>query len=150
MTNRPAFTLVELILGVAVSSIIFIAATSAYVFLLKTSSKLNQSQALEQAKNDLFQELSNAIRWAPKGTIKNCLEINDIKYKHQSKSLTKDGESLVPNSIEITDFSCTNHSTLPDYKSLQIFIALKDTTTSRSDTLDFIVAQRQTDFTHEN
>lgn len=152
MTNsRRGFTLVELVLGIAVTAIIFIAASSAYVFLIKTGSRFSQTQVLDNAKVDLSQELLSAIRWAGSVTCSSSLVIDGTTYAiGPTGLLSKNGQPLTARSVQATSFSCANYSSFPGYASLQLTINLQDVsvTPARSAVLNLVASQRRTSYTH--
>lgn len=104
-----AFTLVEILVGLAVSAAIFVVATSLVVNIFSSSLKSRQSETLEQVKNDLSAELGNNVRWADTMTIGSTLQIESTVYELSDGRIYKDGQPLTPLEVEITKFEVSKH-----------------------------------------
>lgn len=106
-TNR-AFSLIEILIGLAVSAAIFVVVTTLVVNIFSSSAKGRQNEMLEQVKNDLSAEFGNSVRWADSiSYVSGVLQIDSINYRLKDGRLFKDAQALTPEAIEITNFAVT-------------------------------------------
>jgi ABC-type Na+ efflux pump permease subunit len=137
--------MIEFLVAIALTSIIFVVISSVIISTMQTSTKNKQSQILEQTKNDLAADLSNNIKWATRITVgagsDSFILTNDatpIEYKLDAKSIVKDGSALTPTRISVTAFTVTRR-----LSSLEITVDMEDTqNTAIKDTLSLILSPR--------
>lgn len=124
--KQSGFTLVELLLGVTISVMIFLTASSFILLLFNTDLKSRRSQALEQAKYAIGQEISTAIKWAQKIDVApNQITIDDSTvYKLQDGQIFKNGDPITPDTIEISNLEIKDYSVVSSLKSLEISMQL--------------------------
>ena len=119
------FTLVEILIGLAISASIFIVAASLVTSLFGTSTKSRQVEVLEQVKNDLQIDLGNTTRWAGNiSFIGGELAADDTKYYLQSGRIYKNGEPLTPADVEVLSFDVLKFITPSDAVDLETGIGL--------------------------
>lgn len=156
--------MVELLIGILLTSMIFLAASSLVVTLFTSNTRTKQLDEVQQVKNDLMNELSNAIKWS--GTVEvmgNDLmvitftddlgnqttytyshdTINDILNKRVDSGPDEPIHSsgVKVSTFTIKDFSVTKTANSP--KSLEIFIELEDAQlTQIKDAFRIVASQR--------
>lgn len=142
--NHQGLTLVELVIGMAVASIIFVAASSVYVYIVRSSRKVSQNATLSQTSNDLIQEFTNHIRWG--GADMSIYSLNGT-------NLFKNSTQLNPDSVKITQFTPTQITVQANpsaAKTYQIIIGVQDKVSLKSDLLTITATQRATTFNQDN
>ncbi|RJR30111.1 hypothetical protein C4564_00950 [Candidatus Microgenomates bacterium] len=113
--NEKGITLIELLLGMVVSSAIFLVAGSAMAFLLGTSTKNRLSQSLEQTKNDIQVNMGNQVRWADKiDFLGGKLILDSDIYEVIDGQFYKNGSRITSSEVEITDFSVKRFATVSE------------------------------------
>lgn len=145
---KNGFTLIELIVAIAISGLILVAMSSLMFALFSSNKRVTQLDTLEQAKNDLQGELSNSVRWAKAITfttdelnVDNGITNNIFRF--QGGKLYKNGISLVSNDVKVTSFDIKNLSTDLAYKSLVISIDLEHAKFNAvKDSLRVVASQR--------
>ncbi len=152
--NRSGFTLIELLVVIAISGMIFLSVSALLIALFASNTRITQLDLLQQAKNDLQAELSNAIRWSRSVTISGANDVLDVENADLSHSvyqidsnrrLAKNGVPLVGNDVAITSFSVRNLSVSPAYASLLLLVSLNLQSSSFvavHDTMNLVVSQR--------
>jgi len=143
------FTLIEILLGVAISVLIFITAGSVMVTLYNSSTRTKQSQSLEQTKNDLQLEFLNNVRWGEEiESNLNSLRVDETVYELVDGRINKNGEAITSSEVEVRDFSVVDYSTSDGVASLEISIELVNKRLpSVSERLRVVVSQRQMEIT---
>jgi prepilin-type N-terminal cleavage/methylation domain-containing protein len=116
--NQKGLTLIELLIGLTLSSMVFIVASSIVISTMGYSTKNKQNQNLEQTKNDLASDLSTNIKWATRIKVEpdnNSFVLNNgvntYEYKLNNKVITKNGSALTPTDIEISAFKINQRAT---------------------------------------
>lgn len=105
--NR-AFSLIEILVGLAVSAAIFVIVTTLVVNIFSSSVKGRQNEMLEQVKNDLSAEFGNSVRWADSiSYVSGLLQIDSTDYRLKNGRLFKGTQALTPEEVEITNFVVT-------------------------------------------
>ncbi|RJR14586.1 prepilin-type N-terminal cleavage/methylation domain-containing protein [Candidatus Microgenomates bacterium] len=147
--KRNGFTLIELMIAVAISGLIFIAATAVMGSLFASNARNRQIDALEQVKNDLTQELTNNVRWAENVTFtSSTLTIEQIDhsilaYNLIDGRLLKNSEPITPQDVVIVDWQITNYSQTADYPSLIIEVDMEHKQFATvQDVFKIVVSQR--------
>lgn len=134
--KRHGFTLMELLIGVILISFIFLGVSTVTIILLNSNARVKQIDHLEQAKNDLQQELTNTIRWAKEITLTGASELTvthtDGSTSHyqldaSSKRITKNGAPMTSVHVDVVSFEIHDYSRLPvpAPRSIQLFIELQ-------------------------
>ncbi len=148
MKHNQGLTLVELLIGILLTSMIFLAASSLVVTLFTSNTRTKQLDEVQQVKNDIFNELSNAIKWSATVTVDSVNKLKVVtfaddsgvshsytyEYDSTTQTLTKQVDtnpaaSLHSNKVEVTDFEIMDRSVNPAAgapRSLDIFIGLRD------------------------
>lgn len=144
---KKGFTLIELLIALTMSGMIFIAVSSLLVTLLNSNTKSRRQEVFEQAKNDIFVELTNSVRW---GEVVNYdgveLAVDEIVYKLDGSSILKNGEAFTSSGVEITRFEVTDRSGVDGLTSFFIEIGMRDRNFNiNQDTLTLVVSQRRTE-----
>jgi len=158
--NLPTFgfTLVELLVGIALSSLIFMAISTLMLVLFSSSSRVAQMDRLEQTQNDLQAELSNAIRWADQVDVTDSARIKVYHESEETEYYIEEGrlykktstamQVLTSQDVLINSLTAVNYSTAsfgePDPKvSLNITIEMQDKQFFHVlDTVNLVVSQR--------
>lgn len=144
---KKGFTLVELLIAMAMSSLIFVVVSSLLVTLLTGNVKSRRQEVFEQVKNDVTGELSGTVRWASKvKALERRLEVDDtIVYSVQGGRLVKNGSPLTPDNIRVSDFTVTSLSRTEEYASVRVEVDMEDVNFPlASDRLVVSVSQRKT------
>jgi len=150
-SNIKGFTLIELIIGVLITTFIFLGASALILTLFGTSGRVQKSQSLDQAKNDIQVELTNNIKWAKILMIgPDSITADEIIYKFESDGrLYKNGIPMTSGEIflknvYVTDLSRTRVSG-EELISLKVTLDLESKRSSNiSDHLNLVVSQRRT------
>lgn len=107
MINK-GFTLVEILVGLAVSAAIFVVATTLVVNIFSSSVKGRQNEMLEQVKNDLSAEFGNSVRWADSiSYVSGVFQIDTVGYRLEDGRIYRGTQALTPEEVEITNFAIT-------------------------------------------
>lgn len=158
--KRRGFTLVETIISIALSSLIFVSASGVMAIMFSSNNRTRQVQTIEQTKNDLHLDISNAIRWADKVEILgNQLLVTQVdgaqnRYTYNSTdgNVMKDTQVLGQESVRVTSFEIFDRSydvTAVKPKSLEIVIGLEHREFPvLKDSLRIIVSQRLAEISH--
>ena len=105
-----AFTLIEILVGLALSAAIFVVTTSLVVNIFSSSLKSRQAELMEQVKNDLSAEFGNSVRWADSVSfVGGLLQIDALSYKLDGGRLYKGSSAITPEEVEITKFEITKY-----------------------------------------
>lgn len=148
---KTGFTLVELLIALALSGLIFVMASSLMVTLLATQTKSRKLETFDQTKNDLYVDLYHTLKWSKSITFQDHGQIDELTadttlYRLQDGRLLKNDVPLTSQNIIVSAFDIASYSTTPDYSSLAITISLQDNNFNLSqDTLKVVVSQRQTE-----
>ncbi len=152
LPDSAGVTMVELIIGMAVASMIFLAVSSLIVLLFSSNNRVKQLEVLAQAKNDLQFELSNAIKWGNTITFANTpypqIVVDSLTYRLENERIYKNDIPLTAEEVRITEMLINNYSVNPLYASLDINISLehKNFAVIR-DQLHLVVSQRPGEIT---
>ncbi len=134
-TPQSGFSLLELLIGVVLSSMIFLAVTSLITVLLTSNSRSKQLDELEQTKNDLVQELSNTTRWGGDITLTDNAEQDSLKigpvgiektYLIENGALTRNGIRITSDQVTVTKFNVDERSGVNSLSSLEIEIEMEN------------------------
>lgn len=89
----------------AMTVVIFITATNLLISFLGVSTKSTRTQDIEQAKNDIMRDLTNAATWASKISFSGgILSIDADKYKVVDGRFLKNDVFLTSQKVNITNF----------------------------------------------
>jgi prepilin-type N-terminal cleavage/methylation domain-containing protein len=143
---KKGFSLIELLIAMTMSGMIFITVSSLLVTLLNSNTKNRRQEVFEQTKNDLFVELSNSIRWGDEiSSTMDSLVVDGITYRLESGAVTRNGEAITPTAVEVTQFQIVPRSAATGFESFEINVVLKDKNFNlNTDKLDMVVSQRKT------
>lgn len=146
--SKNGYTLVELLLGVTISVMIFMTAASVVALMFRSDAKTKRVETLEQTKNDIQGELTSNVRWGENITFsRNLLTIDSTVYKLQDGRIFKNSDPLTSSEVNIKSFQIEDFSNSPVIKSLELTIEMENkTVSSTKDTLRFVVSQRKTSF----
>lgn len=144
--NSLGFTLIELLIGITMSSMIFIVATNFAASLFTTDTKGKNEQTVQQVKLDLQAELSQSIRWGQVISFgENVLQIDQVLYRLDNGRLFRGSDPLTPQTVKVTKFVTRDLSNNPNYKSLEVTIAVEYQSTSTiNDSFTIVSSQRRT------
>lgn len=147
---KKAFTLLEILIALALSSMIFLLVSSLLVTMLTTNTKNSRKEVFEQTKNDISVSLSNDIRWAEKVSFTPndpaTININDnsVVYEVKNNALVKNSEPITPDNIKIVSFTVENRSNDANLGSYNINIEMEHAQLSTTkDRLKIVVSQRK-------
>lgn len=145
---KKGFTLMELLLALGMSALIFVVVSSLMVTILTTNTKSRRAEVFEQTKNDLVVEFINRVRWAETVSVED-LETADVVLADADKYLISDGrlfrndEAITPENIEITRFEVVDKSNIENRAGLDIRVSFRDRNfILLEDILNIQVAQR--------
>lgn len=146
MKNRKGLTLIEMMIAISLSSLIFLLVSSLMMMVINSNTRSKNREDFEQVKNDLQAEFTNRIRWGEVvQAAGNILTIDGVIYTLDTGKLMKDGEVISPKNVTITSFEVKNLSTDPQLASLELKIGLESaTSTVQKDSMRLVVSQRQT------
>lgn len=144
---KKGMTLIELLIGITIASLIFIFSTNAMYSFFYNDTKSKGLEAIEQTKNDLYVELANKIRWGESISVDNPngqITVDNIQYRLEDRVIKRDGEPITPESVIIESFKIDNYSTDAEYESLEIEFEFKNRSLGDTiDTFSFVVSRRK-------
>lgn len=152
------FTLIEILVAISISGIIFLAASALLVSLVSSNARVSQLDAMSQVKDDIAKDLSNSIRWASDivvSTENDGITITDTQgdsttYRTDTNRLLKNDTPIHSDEFEVTQLSVHDYSA-GGQASLEIQLAIRSKKfTARNDTIRLVVSQRQTRVTINN
>lgn len=153
-TNKKSgMTMIELLVGLALSGIIFIASSSLMVSLFSSNVRLKQQETLEQSKSDLIIELSDSIRWARdiiidetnNRVIITMRDGTNKTFVKNGNQFLKNGEPLTSTAITMTDFRIEEYSKSSNNQLKSVLVTLafeNEQFNAVKDRLSFIATQR--------
>lgn len=104
MKNNKGFTLLELLLGLTMTAIIFVVATNFIVSFLGVSTKSRISQEVEQVKRDITADISSNLTWGKSiAFVNGILEVDESIYRIQGGRLYKNDSPLTPANVEVSN-----------------------------------------------
>lgn len=151
-------TLIELLVGIALSGMVFLGASSLVLVLFTSNARTGQLEELAQSRNDLDIEFSNSVKWATliDISVPNQLYLEfsggptavTYVYDSSNRSLLKNAVPMLSENVAVTQFEFKNLSVAPGLMSLKIDIGLEHTRfSSVKDLVSLVVSQRKTDYT---
>jgi len=149
------FTLVELMVAISISGIIFLAVSAIIGTLFSSSARVTQIDTLAQLKDDISKDISTSVRWASSVVVSpgndeltlTSTQGDTTVYRLVDNELLKNDIRLHPADHEVTAFSVHDYGA-GKKASLEIEIALRSKKfTARSDTITVVISQRQTEVT---
>jgi hypothetical protein len=143
--NMQGLTLVEILIGLVMSTMIFLVATNLMVFLFFTDTKSKQIQMVEQAKDDLLSEFVVRVRWAEEIDFgSGYLDLDGVRYQLRDGRIYRGDDPLTPGYLVVDGFDVANYSADEDYKSLEIKVSMSyKTRSSLRDFMRVVVSQRK-------
>lgn len=147
---RKGFSLIEIMIAVSLSGMVFILVSSMMVLLLTSNSKSQRQESFEQVKNNILVEISNAVRWSEVVTFSpNRITTDTNVYELSAGAIVKNGEKITPDDIEITKFEIKNYSGVTGWASLEVAMEMRNRNYPLAqDKLRLVVSQRKTTVTH--
>lgn len=147
--KQKGFTLIEILLGVTVSSLIFLTAGSVFALLFRSDAKTEKLSLMAQVKNDLQIEFSNSIRWATQIDFINGaspeITVDATRYNLQDGRIYKNSEPITPRELSIKKLTINNNSNSSELKSLEITAEVENKNfPSSQDVIKIVVSQRKT------
>lgn len=137
----------ELLIGVTISILIFMAASSVIITMLSSNTKIKNIQSLEQVKNDVAASISTSIKWATTIDITaNSIVVDGVEYALVDGRVVKGEVPITPSDVVVTRFEIKDRSATPDIVGVEIGMDLHARSKSSiHDTLSLAVSQRKTE-----
>lgn len=148
MTKKSGFTLVEVVVVMGLAAMIFMVVSGLMVSFLNAGGKSRQQQALEQARDDIVTEISNAVRWGEGEVIvgQNKLEAGRAVYELSGDRLVKDGVALTSAEVVVESLETRDYSGVAEFPSLEIKISMRSRSLPQiRDDLRLVVSKRKTE-----
>ena len=148
MRMKKGLTLIELLVTLGVSGLVFVVVGSIIGILFTTSTRDKRLEVFEQVKNDVAAELSNTLRW---GQVVDCSQMGRMSidggvYEVRDGRLVKGDEVLTPESVRVTNFSVVNRSRTATLASCEVVVELVLVNYDLAqDTVKIVVSQRRTE-----
>lgn len=108
---KRAFSLIELIIGMAIFGVVLTVVLSLLLSVSKSNLSDERRNTMEQAKNNIGVELTNAIRWSAAITLtpidaagNNEITVDGKRYRLEAKRILKGEEPITPAEVEVTKF----------------------------------------------
>lgn len=145
---KKGFTLMELLLALGMSALIFVVVSSLMVTILSSNTKSKRNEVFEQIKNDLVVEFINRVRWAQVVSAEDNASSDVItadadRYMLNNGILLRNNEPITPENIEVTRFDVVNKSNIENKAGLEITVSFRDRNfVLLEDVLNIQVAQR--------
>jgi prepilin-type N-terminal cleavage/methylation domain-containing protein len=103
--HTKGFTLIEVLIGLSLSTAVFIIATNLVVTLLTSTNKARLLDEVSIARNDIETDISNNARFAENISFVNgILSLDNLNYKLDNGRLTKGGSPLTGENILVENF----------------------------------------------
>ncbi|HJZ05085.1 hypothetical protein A2634_04525 [Candidatus Amesbacteria bacterium RIFCSPHIGHO2_01_FULL_48_32] len=145
--TRRGFTLVELVVVIGLSGLIFVVVSGLTVSLLTVGTKNRHQQTLEQARDDVTSDISNIVKWR-EGILawdNNRLQVGDVVYEKSGDRFLKNGVSLLGENVVVTEMGIENYSALEDYPSLIVGLKIESRVLPQvKDEIKLVVSRRKT------
>lgn len=137
----------ELLIGVTISILIFMAASSVIITMLFSNTKIKNIQSLEQVKNDVATSISTSIKWATTIDVAaDSIVVDGVGYSLVDGRIVKGTAPITPSDVVVTSFEVKDRSATPDIVGVEISMDLHSRTRSSiHDTLLLAVSQRKTE-----
>jgi len=148
---QRGMTILEILLGMMVSMMIFLMATNFIVSVFRFDTKEKGQEAMEQVKDELQAELATKVRWAAEIEVMNDrLVVDGVEYRVDGGRFMRGGEVLTPRAVSVESFEINDYSTVDGLGSVEIVLGLRhsDLTTVR-DTMRLVLSQRRVVFERE-
>lgn len=145
--NKQGLTLVELLISMALASVIFMIVGSMLAMFVTQNTKSQRQEIFEQTKNDLTQELSNNVRWGKEISLgSDYLIVDGNEYRVENGYFQKNGENFSSDKLEITHFEVFDRSTTVELVGAEVMIEMRDRNYPlASDVVRIVVSQRVTE-----
>ena len=144
---KTGLTLVELVVAIGLSGMMFVLVAGLTVSLLTVGTKNRHQQALEQVRDDVSSDMSNVVKWQ-EGSITwddNRLQIGGVIYEKNGDRLLKNGVSLLGENVSLTGMSVENYSLEADYPSLVVNLKIESRALPQvKDEIKLVVSRRKT------
>ena len=154
--KKKGLTLIELLLTIGLSAIIFTIASSVIMGLSRRDLTSRRQEIFEQVKNDVQSELVNSIKWAEEinlqdsnsdGTI-DIIIVDAKTIKLENYRITRDGTPITPDSVRITKFQINELGPGDDNVSLRITVEMQSVQNSSvKDSFIIVASKRSTEIT---
>jgi len=109
--HTKGFTLIEILIAMIISAILFVLVSSLLANLFRSDTKSKQSQTMEQTKNDIRSELTNAVRWADNLTHDSeQLFLDEDIYRLEDNRFVKNSIPLSHRDIEVSNLRIVKHT----------------------------------------
>lgn len=116
--KKKGFTLVEFLIGMTMTVVIFIVATNLVVSFLSINTKSKRNQDLEEVKVDVSRQITDQLTWGTTIThSSNKLIIDKDTFELVGNTLKKNGSSLTPANVKVKDFSIFEYHNDPENKT---------------------------------
>lgn len=150
MRNKGSASLIELLLGMVIGLFIIMAVLTLFNTIFGSDSKTRYLDNLDEAKNNIRVELSNAIRWAESVSTNpdNSIVADDVTIAFEDDTIYKrpvDGvhTNILPDSIIVSNVQVEEFTTSPDAVSLIIDMDLTHRNkTDVTENLHLVITQR--------
>lgn len=149
MNSKNGFSLIELLIAISLSGILFLGVSTLMISLFQSNTRVRQIDRLEQTKNDVAIELTNAIRWAKTVSFDtNALVLQTPNsttntYKFENNKVFKNDSPITPPDVIVSNFVARNFGASPNLPLVQVSMDIADkqfpTITSHT---QFVVSQR--------
>jgi prepilin-type N-terminal cleavage/methylation domain-containing protein len=147
--RQSGFSLVELLVAVALSGVLFLGVSMLMISLFSSNTRVRQIDRIEQTKNDLAIELTNAIRWAKIVTFEtNAIILQPDStttntYSFSDNRLYKNNSPITPPDVIVDNFMAQNFGASPNLPLVEISMDIADKQFSTVNShVRFVVSQR--------
>lgn len=157
--HRAGLTLIELLVAMSISGVIFVAVSSFMVSLFVSNTRSKQLDTIAQTKDSIAKDLSTTIRWAKEVSVSpgedelTAVMEDGTTYTYTVDSdgmFTKNGTPIHDPSYTVGSFTVRNYSQNA-LASVEVNLAIRRKNfTALGDTLKLVVSQRQTEVTISN
>jgi len=147
LKNIKGFSLIELVVAIALASVVFIIVGSILATFVTQNTKSERQEMFEQAKNDIVMELSNNIRWGKDFVVtEDTLLIDGNKYHVEDGHFMKNSQNLTMDNVSVKKIEVFNVSTDPNLVGVDMTLVLADRNYPlATDVIHLVVSQRRTD-----
>lgn len=125
--NKKGISLIELLLAIALSAIIFVIASSIMMGVARSNLNSRRQENFEQVKNDVQNELVNSIKWAKEVTwTTNQITIDGKIIKLEGMKIFRDSDAITPDSVRITKMEIAELGPGDENVSLKVTIEMQN------------------------
>ena len=142
MNKHEGFTIIEILVGLSVTAAIFVITTTLVVNVFSSTTKGKRVEAIEQTKNDLWNEFANNGKWARNISFVNgVLTFDQAEYVSDQGKIYKNGQPITSGEVNVTRFEVIKHTPPAIAGSMEKGIGLEAKYYNNADLTELVTSQ---------